>query len=195
MAKREIPCFCREMNPDHPAHSLFTILTELPWQVRNKTFPSKLGTRSMCTVTNGDQGIWSYSAQRRLQSSYDELVMKCLTYSMVKDIVWKADYHLACQKISCFLYGIRRFITMFTKARHWILFWASRIQFAPSIQLNVKRSCQTVSPGPKRFETFRNNNNFLRREVVSPTPNPQAGGSSLVGCLRLLIQYIRSYPP
>jgi hypothetical protein len=26
-------------------------------------------------------------------------------------------------------------------------------------------------------------------------PNPQAGGPSLVGCLRLLIQYIHSYPP
>jgi hypothetical protein len=28
----------------------------------------------------------------------------------------------------------------------------------------------------------------------SPTPNPQAGGPPLVGCPRLLIQYIRSYP-
>jgi hypothetical protein len=26
-------------------------------------------------------------------------------------------------------------------------------------------------------------------------PNPQAGGPPLVGCPRLLIQYIRSYPP
>jgi hypothetical protein len=26
-------------------------------------------------------------------------------------------------------------------------------------------------------------------------PNPQAGGPPPVGCLRLLIQYIRSYPP
>jgi hypothetical protein len=30
--------------------------------------------------------------------------------------------------------------------------------------------------------------------VVSPTPNPKAGGPPLVGCPRLLIQYIRSYP-
>jgi hypothetical protein len=30
---------------------------------------------------------------------------------------------------------------------------------------------------------------------VSPTPDPQAGGSPLVGCLRLLIHNIRSYPP
>ena len=33
---------------------------------------------------------------------------------------------------------------------------------------------------------------FLQREVVSLTPNPQAGGPLLVGCPRLLIQYIRS---
>jgi hypothetical protein len=31
--------------------------------------------------------------------------------------------------------------------------------------------------------------------VVSPTPNPQAGGPPLVSCPRLLIQYSRRYPP
>jgi hypothetical protein len=31
--------------------------------------------------------------------------------------------------------------------------------------------------------------------VVSPLPNPQAGGPPLVGCPQLLIQYIHSYPP
>jgi hypothetical protein len=36
---------------------------------------------------------------------------------------------------------------------------------------------------------------FLRRGVVNLTPNPQAGGPPLVGCPRLLNQYIRSYPP
>ena len=35
---------------------------------------------------------------------------------------------------------------------------------------------------------------FLRWGVVSTFPNPQAGGSPLVGCPRLLIQYIHSYP-
>jgi hypothetical protein len=30
---------------------------------------------------------------------------------------------------------------------------------------------------------------------LSPSPNPQAGGSPLFGCPRLFIQYIRSYPP
>jgi hypothetical protein len=36
---------------------------------------------------------------------------------------------------------------------------------------------------------------FLRSGVVSPPPNPEAGGPPLVGCPRLLIQYIRSCPP
>ena len=36
---------------------------------------------------------------------------------------------------------------------------------------------------------------FLRRWVVSTSPNPQSGGPPLVGCPRLLIQFIHSYPP
>jgi hypothetical protein len=37
--------------------------------------------------------------------------------------------------------------------------------------------------------------NFLRLEVVRTSPNPQARGTPLVGCPRLLIQYTRSYHP
>ena len=36
---------------------------------------------------------------------------------------------------------------------------------------------------------------FLWRGVVSTSPNSQAGRQPLVGCPRLLIQYIPSYPP
>ena len=39
------------------------------------------------------------------------------------------------------------------------------------------------------------NSIFSRGGVVSTSPNPQAGGPPLVGCPRLLIQFIRSYPP
>jgi hypothetical protein len=39
---------------------------------------------------------------------------------------------------------------------------------------------------------FVNNKKCLRLGVVGPTPKPQAGGQPLVGCPRLLIQYIRS---
>jgi len=45
-------------------------------------------------------------------------------------------------------------------------------------------------PACERFLT-----NFLQWEVVITSPNPQAGGPPLVGCPRLLIQFIRSYPP
>jgi hypothetical protein len=44
---------------------------------------------------------------------------------------------------------------------------------------SLLRSCQRISPSPRRFETFRNNKNFLRLGVVSPTPNLQAGGPTL----------------
>jgi len=36
---------------------------------------------------------------------------------------------------------------------------------------------------------------FLQWGVVNTLPNHQAGGLPIVGCLRLLIQYICSYPP
>ena len=36
---------------------------------------------------------------------------------------------------------------------------------------------------------------LLQGGVVRTSPNPQAGGPPLVGCPRLLIQFIRSYPP
>jgi hypothetical protein len=36
---------------------------------------------------------------------------------------------------------------------------------------------------------------LLRRSVVSTSPSHQAGGTPLVGCPRLLIQFIRNYPP
>jgi hypothetical protein len=55
----------------------------------------------------------------------------------------------------------------------------------------------------KNFPTFYGTQMFIAMftralhwwGVVSLTSNPQAGESSLIGCLRLLIQYIRSYPP
>ena len=39
------------------------------------------------------------------------------------------------------------------------------------------------------------NRTVLQGGVVSTSPNPQAVGPPLVGCPRLLIQFIRSYPP
>jgi hypothetical protein len=70
------------------------------------------------------------------------------------------------------LYGNRRFITVFTRARDLALSWASLI--------------------PRLLTIFRN---MIKWGVVSTSLNPQAGGPPLVGCPRLLIQYIRSYHP
>jgi hypothetical protein len=55
--------------------------------------------------------------------------------------------------LSCW---IRRFITMFSKAYHWTLSWASRIQFAPSIPVSLRsilmasqpKPCKHLSPPP-----------------------------------------------
>jgi hypothetical protein len=51
------------------------------------------------------------------------------------------------------------------------------------------------SLGPRLREHFRNKLIFYGEELLAPTPNSQAGGPPLVGCPRLLIQYIRSFPP
>jgi hypothetical protein len=59
---------------------------------------------------------------------------------MVQNIIWKADCHSVYQKIACFLYETRRFINVFTKARHWTLSWASWIQCAPSIPISLRSS-------------------------------------------------------
>jgi hypothetical protein len=61
-----------------------------------------------------------------------------LTYSMVQNMLWKSDSHSDCQRIACFLYETRRFITVFTKSRHRTLSWGSRIQFAPSIPVSLR---------------------------------------------------------
>jgi len=62
--------------------------------------------------------------------------------------------------------GTQRFITAFTRVRH----------------------------PPRQLLTFRNMAIFLRWGVLAPRPSP-AGRPQLVGCPRLLIQYIRSDPP
>jgi hypothetical protein len=129
-----------------------------------------------------------------------------LTYSLHGAGYYLKSWLLLSSSINIPLsYGTRRFITVFTKARHWTQSWASRIQFAPSIPISLtsnlmsffqclgrtKESVQ-VRGTLKHFVTIET---FLRWGVIGPTPNPQAGGPPLVGCQRLLIRYVRSYPP
>ena len=55
------------------------------------------------------------------------------------------------------------------------------------------RSYRRISLIPRLLWIYRNMLNLSRWGLVSISPNPQAGGPLLVGCPRMLIQYIRSY--
>jgi hypothetical protein len=65
------------------------------------------------------------------------------------------------------------------------------MQFSPALRSFI----QGIRSGPRPLLNVHNKLIFLRRKVVTPTSKPQAAGPPLVGCPRLLIQYIRSCPP
>jgi hypothetical protein len=55
---------------------------------------------------------------------------------------------------------------------------------------------QSISPGPRlTLWLFRNTMRILRWGIVSTSPNPPSWKPPPVGCPRLLIQYICTYPP
>jgi hypothetical protein len=82
-------------------------------------------------------------------------------------------------------FATRRFITAFTSVRHLSLSWAKSIQSTPKLSVQVRGLLFAVSQ----------HDTFLCWGVVSASPNPQTGGPPLVGSPRLLIHYIRKYPP
>jgi hypothetical protein len=73
-----------------------------------------------------------------------------ITNSMVPDILLKVGSSSTCQRTDCFLYGTWRFVTVFTKTRHWTLSWASRIQFATSIPVSYLNVI--LEPEPWSFQ-------------------------------------------
>jgi hypothetical protein len=91
----------------------------------------------------------------------------------MEELFWEANCHSPSQDIPRILWN-RRFITVLKGP------------------LLVPIQSQ-MNPVPRPFSTFRNKR-FLRSGVVSPSPNPQARGPPLVGCPRLLMLYVCSYP-
>ena len=75
--------------------------------------------------------------------------------------------------------------------------WPIQATNIPSTESHVPfplvRSYQPISPVPRHVCMIRDWQ-FLRLRVVSTSPNIQAGGPSLAGSSRLLIEYIRRYP-
>jgi hypothetical protein len=92
---------------------------------------------------------------------------------MVQNIIWKADCHSAYQKISSFLYGTRSFFIVFTKARHWTLFWASWIQFAPSIPISLSSSLMLSSHLRLGLTSGLLPSGFPTKNPINTSPLPQ----------------------
>jgi len=99
-----------------------------------------------------------------------------LTYSMEQSQSWEADWFSVSQEIP-------------------------RILWNPTFHYHINKSpplvpMQSISPGQRlSVRTFCNVILFYGEELLAPRPTLQAGGSPLVGCPRLLIQYICNYPP
>jgi hypothetical protein len=146
---------------------------------------------------------------------------KLLTYLLSpwsRVLLEKLTVNFAASQEIPHLYGTRKFLTVHTSARHLSLSLANSIQ-SPRLPSNMslfllrlrdtssrntpsRRSEWGSSLPPDCFVSRGSistwvilNIRLLRRGVISTSPNPQARGPPLVGCPRLLIQFIHSYPP
>jgi hypothetical protein len=128
-----------------------------------------------------------------------------LTHSLTHSRSWALLQKLSIvQLLKNFpaFYGIRRFITVLTRALHWSLSWARSIQSIPSFPINL-RSILILSthlrhgftsglfpsgvltnifppfratcpaPGPRLFEHIRKKLNFYSEELLALRPTPK----------------------
>ena len=133
--------------------------------------------------------VWHWKSKHKALLFFNTFV---LTYSMVQSPSWEANL-TGLQLVKKFpaFHGTRKFITALTSVHHLSLSWASPIQSNGGVvYLRI-----VLSPDESSRLWLFLNINVLQGGVVSTSPNPQAGGPPLVGCPRLLIQFIRSYPP
>jgi hypothetical protein len=82
------------------------------------------------------------------------------------------------------LYGTRRFITVFTRALHWSLFWARSIQSIPSYHIlfhSLRSFIQEIRPGPRLLVIFRNKLIFYGEELLAPRPTSKLENHPLSG--------------
>ena len=99
-------------------------------------------------------------------------------------------------------YGTRRFITALTSGHTYLYPGLASCTMLPLETLppgdpsgGVVYLRIVLSPDQASHLWMFLNISVLQGRVVSTSPNPQAGGPPLVGCPRLLIQFICSYPP
>jgi len=104
---------------------------------------------------------------------------------MKQSCPWEAHSH-SVKKFPAF-YG-----TVFTRARHWSLSWATWIRY---IRFPLPTSFQSFCPIPRSYVTFRNKRFFFTEKSCLPLAEHQGWRPPLVGWRRVLIQYIRSYLP
>ena len=108
------------------------------------------------------------------------------------------------QEFSAF-YGTRRFNTAITSAHHLSLSWVSSVQsilphptswrsiliLSSHLHVGLPGGLKVSIQVWGKCSWYAKKFSFQGEELSTPRPTPQAGGTPLVVCPRLLIQYIR----
>jgi hypothetical protein len=104
----------------------YWLLDSISSLIINAFFPSAIQfTLKMIEAARSSEMLVSYCKTAVSRSRRTQLVL------------WKTQIS-HYQTTACFLYRTWRLITVLTKVRHWILSWASWIQFTPSIHASLR---------------------------------------------------------